>query len=252
MIKVILFFGSGYLLVLGFVKNAHYLALVLLSKTERIFLHNYYSRKFTFYNQLSAKNQLKFIYRVMIIRKTNRIKVDDEIKHVNHDIELMVSAAFAQITFGFTNYELRKFSKIIIYPDSFYSKLAGNHVNGLTVGNGYIYLSWNHFLKGYQSMDDKVNLALHELAHALYIDKFHYKKSIKWFEWQEQATKVYKLINANPGISFFRSYAKTNMAEFWAVSVECFFEDPVNFKRQFPELYDATVALLKQDLLALN
>lgn len=246
----IIFFATSYLIGFIFVKNAHYLALVLLSKSERDFLHEYYSQKFTFYNQLAPKKQLKFIYRVLVIRKTNRIKVDDEIKHVNDDIELMVSAAFAQITFGYTQYELRGFSKIIIYPDSFYSKLAGNHVNGLTVGNGFIYLSWNHFLKGYQSTEDKINLALHELAHALYIDKFHYEGSMNWFDWEDQAVKVYKQINENPEITFFRSYAKTNMAEFWAVSIECFFEDPSNFKRQFPDLYYATAALLRQDLLA--
>jgi MtfA peptidase len=248
----IIFFATSYLIGFIFVKNAHYLALVLLSKSKRDFLHQYYTQKFTFYNQLSPKKQLKFIYRVIVIRKTNRIKVDDEIKHVNHDIELMVSAAFAQITFGYTNFELRGFSKIIIYPDSFFSKLAGNHVNGLTVGNGFIYLSWNHFLKGYQTTEDKVNLALHELAHALYIDKFHYEGSIKWYDWEEKAVKVYKQINEDTSITFFRSYAKTNMAEFWAVSIECFFEDPANFKRQFPDLYNATVALLKQDLLAVN
>jgi Mlc titration factor MtfA (ptsG expression regulator) len=250
--NTIIFFTVGYLMVIMFAKNTHYMALVLYSKSKRDFLHNYYTQKFTFYNQLSAKKQLKFIYRVMVIRKTNRIKVDKEILHVNHDIELMLSAAFAQITFGFTNFELRGFSKIIIYPDSFYSKLAGNHVNGLTVGNGYIYLSWNHFLKGYQNTEDKVNLALHELAHALYIDKFHYEGSMRWYEWEDQAIKVYKQINEHSEITFFRSYAKTNMAEFWAVSIECFFEDPTNFKKQFPELYEATAKLLKQDLLAVS
>lgn len=122
------------------------MALALVSKSQRDYLHDYFTRKFIFYAKLSPKKQLRFIYRVLMIRKNNRIKIDDEIKHVDNDIELMVSAAFAQITFGYTHYEIRSFSKIIIYPDSFFSKLVGDHVNGLTIGNGYIFLSWNHFL----------------------------------------------------------------------------------------------------------
>jgi len=245
----LLIFASGYLFFLLFKKKQHYLVYVLFSTSERNYLHDYYGLKFNFYKRLSPQKQLKFLYRVMVNRKTNRIKVNEKIAHVNQDIDLMVNAAFTQITFGFTNYEISSFSKIIIYPDSFYSKLAGNHVNGLTVGNGYIYLSWNHFLKGYQFNDDKINLALHELAHALYIDKFHYKKSFDWYDWEEKAELVFHKIKNNNDFRFFRAYAKTNMAEFWAVSVETFFEDPVNFNMEYPALYRATAKLLKQDLL---
>ena len=244
-----LIFAASCLIIRILIKNAHYLVYIFLAKEQRNYLHGYYSSKFNFYAQLSAKKQLKFLYRVSVIKKTNRIKVADRIKHVNDDIELMVSAAFTQITFGFTNYELRRFSKIILYPDSFYSKLAGAQVNGLTVGNGYIYLSWNHFLKGYRDSSDKVNLALHELAHALYIDKFHKEGSMVWYAWEEEASLVFNQISTNNEIDFFRPYAKTNMEEFWAVTVECFFEDPANFKSQFPALYQATAKLLKQDLL---
>jgi hypothetical protein len=67
--------------------------------------------------------------------------------------------------------------------------------------------------------------------------------------WEEKAERVFKQIRNNDEILYFRPYAKTSMAEFWAVCVECFFEDPINFKGEFPELYNATVEVLKQDLL---
>ena len=171
---------------------------------------------------------------------------------MSEDIDLLVCAAFAQITFGYTDFTISSFSKILIYPDTFYSKLANANVNGLTVGNGFIYLSWNHFLRGYQNREDRINLALHELAHALYIDRFHYKRDFNWFLWEEKASPVFKQINNNDEIDFFRDYAKTNMAEFWAVCVECFFEDPHNFNQEFPELYEATAKVLNLNMLALN
>jgi hypothetical protein len=248
MIPLLLFFSS-YFTIVFIVKKSHFLLVYTISKKERAYLHQYYQARFSFYQQLSSKQKKKFIYRTYLLRRVNKIKVDDDIKHVFQDIELMLSAALAQITFGYTNFTISSFSKIIIYPDSFYSKLAGEHVNGLTVGNGFIYLSWNHFLKGYQTTEDKVNLALHELAHAIYIDRFHYRKDINWFAWEEKATPVFKHINEQEEITFFRPYAKTNMAEFWAVCIECFFEDPKNFKIFYPDLYSATARILKQDLL---
>jgi Mlc titration factor MtfA (ptsG expression regulator) len=251
MIPLLLFF-TGYFSIVFIVKKSHFLLVYFISKSERAHLHHYYLTRFVYYKQLSTQQKKKFIYRTYLLRKANKLKVHDDIRHVYQDIELMLSAAFAQITFGYTDFTISSFSKIIIYPDSFYSKLAGEHVNGLTVGNGYIYLSWKHFLKGYQNTEDKVNLALHELAHAIYIDRFHYRKDLKWYQWEEIASPVFKQINNQEEITFFRPYAKTNMAEFWAVCIECFFEDPKHFKLHFPDLYNATCRLLKQDLLKLK
>ncbi|HRG59749.1 MAG TPA: zinc-dependent peptidase [Bacteroidia bacterium] len=242
----------GYFTIVYLVRNTHNLALFVVSNEQKRELHEYFKNKFSFYNQLNVSNQNRFLYRVMVFQKINKIKVHDDIKHVSEDIDLLVCAAFAQITFGYTDFTISSFSKILIYPDSFYSKLANANVNGLTVGNGFIYLSWNHFLRGYQNREDRINLALHELAHALYIDRFHYKRDFNWFLWEEKASPVFKQINNNGEIDFFRDYAKTNMAEFWAVCVECFFEDPNNFNKEFPELYQATAKVLYQNMLALN
>jgi Mlc titration factor MtfA (ptsG expression regulator) len=241
--------ATTYLVIIAYRINKRFFIFIRPSKLEFEQLHRYFLGRFRFYNQLPVKKQRKFINRIHIVRQKNKIKVDEKIVHVYKDIELMVAAAFVQITFGFSNFEIKRFSKIVIYPDSFYSKLAGDHVNGLTVGNGFIYMSWNHFLQGYSDHSDKINLALHELAHALYIDKFHYKGKLDWFNWEEEALPVFKQLKNNDELSFFRDYAKTNMAEFWAVCVECFFEDPANFRKEYPYLYHATARVLKQDLL---
>ena len=44
-------------------------------------------------------------------------------------------------------------------------------------------------------------------------------------------------------------YAAINYHEFWAVSVETFFESPQRFKQELPDLYHAMVQLLDQDPL---
>jgi Mlc titration factor MtfA (ptsG expression regulator) len=244
------FFLSGIILVV-ISKHRKERVIKSLVPNDR-WLHEYLSQNFTYYNGLNTGEQSKFILRLVEILKYEIIHVDDTLKQNNKEITIMISAAYAQITFGFWFPRLVDFSKIIVYPDSFYSKLVGDYVNGLTIGRGYIYLSWSHFLEGYSNCFDKKNLALHELAHAVYIDRFHYHPPIKWLNWLAEGERVFELIRTTDSITFFRDYGKTNMAEFWAVCVECFFEDPTNFNFQFPLLYELTCEVLEQNPIKRN
>ena len=49
--------------------------------------------------------------------------------------------------------------------------------------------------------------------------------------------------------SYLRSYAFSNLHEFWAVSVEAFFENPKGLKQNMPDLYIALCRVLNQDPL---
>ncbi len=209
---------------------------------------NFYNKTFHFFNLLNEKEKRKFVKRVIRIRKRKHFKISPEINTNHKEVELLVCAAFAQITFGFKNYHLNSFKGIIIHPGTFYSRLAENHVKGLTVGAGFIYFSWEDFIKGYIHDDDKINLAIHEMAHALYIDRFHSTVNLEWNTWERIAIVVFKEIKEELNHNYFRKYALHNINEFWAVCVEYFFEDPVNFELEYVELYVATANLLNQDM----
>ena len=45
-------------------------------------------------------------------------------------------------------------------------------------------------------------------------------------------------------------YAATNYHEFWAVAIELFFENSLQFKQELPELYEAMSRVLNQDPLS--
>lgn len=217
------------------------------STEEKEKLHQFYIEKFPYYKLLETKEKKKFLVRVINIRELNQLKISPELSHSKNEVELLICAAFTQITFGYFDYEISSFSKIVVNPSTFYSKLANNQVKGLTIGTGYIFYSWEDFLSGYEDEKDKINLALHELAHALYIDRFHNTENEYWQFWTSQAKKTLNNMEINEP-SIFRSYGKTNINEFWAVTVECFFEDPINLKKQYPNLYHATSLILKQDM----
>jgi Mlc titration factor MtfA (ptsG expression regulator) len=208
----------------------------------------FYDKTFNFFNLLNEKEKRKFVKRVIQIRKRKHFKISPEINTDHKEVELLVCAAFAQITFGFRDYHLDSFEGIIILPGAFYSRLAENNVKGLTVGSGFIYFSWEDFVKGYIHDEDKINLAIHEMAHALYIDRFHITQNFKWFNWERTANAVFKEIREELNHIYFRKYALHNINEFWAVCIEYFFEDPVNFELEYIELYEATASLLNQDM----
>jgi Mlc titration factor MtfA (ptsG expression regulator) len=93
----------------------------------------------------------------------------------------------------------------------------------------------------------------HALAYVTFIteteeDK-HFKKEFKNF------SKVARPIFADMqggNRNLLGEYAAVNYHEFWAVSVETFFENPVCLKQDLPDLYDAMVNLLRQDPLQLS
>ncbi len=108
---------------------------------------------------------------------------------------------------------------------------------------------------GFENDKDGVNTALHEMAHALRhqnqlkefgIDK-EFKTDFSKYTRHYGPVLIQALLHRR---SFLRSYAFTNFEEFWAVSVEAFFELPEGLKKYLPNIYDALCEVLNQDPLA--
>lgn len=247
--KGLLFIVSGSLLLYNYLKQKQQIAwFFYLNKKSYNNLHEYYSSNFDYYNLLVPKEKRKFIGRVVIFSKSKHLQIHDDLKELTNEIHYLVFGSLAQITFGFSNFQLERFTKIIIQPSSFYSRIADAEVKGLTIGTGYIFYSWTDFLHGYHVKSDRVNLALHELAHALYVEHFHEFENENWNNWLQIAEIEIKNLEYRKDVSFFREYGRLNIHEFWAINVECFFEDPIQFKEKYSNLYDQTSKLLNQDL----
>ena len=176
---------------------------------------------------------------------------------VTDEMKVLISASAIQLTFGLPFLYLANFNRILIYPDSYYSRITKlYHAGEVNPRMGVIVLSWKAFVDGYADLTDSFNVGLHEMAHAI-----HFENRIRNEEYDfldRKALYQLELITARelPKIQsgephFFRSYAGTNQYEFFAVALEYFFENPVGFKAALPDLYDALVRLLRQDLMSL-
>ncbi len=212
--------------------------------------YNLLKQKNTYFKNLSPDAQEIFVARLFHFMEDKKF-IGREGIVITDEIKVLISAAAIQLTFGLKDYMISHLYAINVFPHIFFSKFLNTNLKGLNTQSGVLSLSWNDFKEGYAVDDDKINLGLHELAHALYIDldeEGNYDEHFStYFEkWEEVATKDYHDLKEQR-ITFLRDYGGTNMHEFFAVCVEHFFEAPKEFRKELPHLFNFLMLMLNQD-----
>lgn len=212
--------------------------------------NNLLKQKNPYFRNLSQDAQEVFVTRLFQFMEDKKF-IGREGLVITDEIKVLISAAAVQLTFGLKDYMISHLYAINVFPRIFFSKFLKTNLKGLNTQSGVLSISWNDFKEGFAIEDDKVNLGLHELAHALYIDldeEGNYDEHFSaYFEkWEEVAMKDYLELKEKK-ITFLRGYGGTNMHEFFAVCVEHFFEAPKEFKKQLPHLYNYLMLMLNQD-----
>jgi Mlc titration factor MtfA (ptsG expression regulator) len=205
-----------------------------------------------YFNTLAKDDKIKFIKRTWYFKQSKRFHFI-EMQELP-EAAVLVSAAAVQLTFGLRKYRLSYFRDIYILPDAYQYTPGGEHYIGHVSPAG-IYISWKHFLQGYADHRDNVNVAIHEMAHALEHSSFldHQGTDEDFKTDFAKLSPVFGPSLAETFLqkrSYLRPYAYTNMQEFWAVSVETFFENPADLKAYMPALYKVIAEVLNQDSLA--
>jgi len=207
------------------------------------------SQNIPYFNRLSSDEQHKMLFRTYLFRRSKKFHYVGIEKR--EDMPILISAVATQLTLGLQTFSLNYFHDIYVlqhdYHYGYYSLPFMGHVDSTG-----IYLSWDDFLHGLQNAQDNSNVGLHEMAHALaYVnfvtrteeDKI-FKKEFKNFS--KVARPVFQEMQKGRK-TLLGDYAATNYHEFWAVSVETFFESPMRMLTELPDLYNAMVKVLNQD-----
>jgi hypothetical protein len=210
---------------------------------------------FRYYQNLAPSHQRKFEQKLMGFIYAKKF-IPRNMPAVPDEMRLFIAATAVQLTFGLSNIYLQHFSKILIYPDDYYSGITKRfHRGEVNPAFGIIVLSWHNFMEGFLHGHDAVNLGLHEMAHALRLENIIRNEEFQFFDenqFDQWAHRICNDMESFSGASFFRPYACSNVHEFFSVSVENFFERSQQFKTQLPELYNILVRLLHQDPLLLH
>jgi Mlc titration factor MtfA (ptsG expression regulator) len=211
---------------------------------------NLLKQKSTYFKNLSSESQEIFVARLYKFMEAKDF-IGREGLIVTDEIRVLISASAIQLTFGLKDFTIEHLHTINVFPRIFFSKFYKTSFKGLNTQSGVLSLSWNDFKEGYASETDKVNLGLHELAHALNIDadedgNYDNHFSSYFEKWTSIAQNDF--IDLKEGKNtFLRSYGGTNMHEFFAVCIEHFFEAPIEFQKELPHLYNFIMLMLNQD-----
>lgn len=209
------------------------------------------NKHFLFYRNLKGRKKIVFASRVARFQRDKLFKIDKEITD-KELVKLLISATAIRVTFGLRNYLFPSFHTIVVHAKSYYSRYSKSVNLGETNRAGFIIFSWKAFVFGLSDNNDSLNLGYHEFAHALFVE--HMKISMEpvfsnYFEKWERLIKNQNKIQEVKDNKIFREYATQNMQEFFAVSVENFFEKPIDFKSELPQLYEIMSKMLNQNPL---
>ncbi|MFY7841118.1 MAG: zinc-dependent peptidase [Lacibacter sp.] len=205
-----------------------------------------------YYSKLAANHQQLFTERLKKFIRSKDFYIYAPVAY--KEMPILISASAVQITFGLDDYLLPHFSTVVIHPEEYFAYEPLRVLVGNVQGN-VITLSWKHFLHDYQNPTDGKNVGLHEMAHALQV-QYLFRKPNRMNDFKEDYEHYDRLddeVQLNERTKqnrLFDDNALKNKNEFWATSVELFFERPGELKRLYPKLYDAICVVLNQDPLA--
>ncbi len=210
----------------------------------------------SFYGLLSEDEKHIYEADMAIFLAEHTITGIDDVK-ITRKVALLVAATAVRLIFRRPEWEYRDFGEILVYPGGFrtdgsYSTdLAGSNsaAAGMVHSSGSVILSLPHLLRGFQHDNDGLNVGYHEFAHVLdgyNPDGIPDELSLGAYRpWMEVMHKEFEKVHK--GRSMLRQYAGTNPAEFFACSVEAFFEKPQMMKMKAPKLYTQLAEFFNQD-----
>lgn len=207
-----------------------------------------------YYNKLSLAEKERFeerVFEFIIYKEFDKLGEFE----ISEEMKISIAATAIQITFGFKReYEYKAFKRIIISQKDYFSMLTKAHHKGETnPAREYVALSWESFQEGTHDPHDSINVGLHEFAHAYFFNNVKgyinpsFNESIS--SWHHLVVNLASEQNTH---DFLRKYAFANKMEFFAVSMEYFFEKPFEFNEHLPSLFELLTRILMQDPLKPN
>lgn len=215
-------------------------------------IHAILIKRFPYYKNLNQELKNKFLKRTnkFMRSKTFLIYSNDVFK----EMPVMISACAVQLSFGLDRYLLYHYQYIQVHKEEYFAgdnsfRILAGHVQYNTIT-----LAWNHFYAGYETPDNGVNIGLHEMAHALYFQKKHAMTIFDSASFSEQYIVVEGICEKYQHYEYCRfelylENAFKSAQEFFAESIELFFERPAEVKRHYPDIYEELCTLLRQDPL---
>lgn len=209
------------------------------------------ARQVPIFSQLLPAYRQRLIETTQVLRHELSFEGCDGLA-ITSEMKLTVCGNVSLMLLGVEDYFFEGVTSVLLYPQSFRRRYAGQLVNrevtnaGEAWQNGPIILSWADCIAGSPLRRDGRNVIIHEFAHHLdSIDgemggSIQMPTSDSEREWRETAAR--ELAALRQDLEAGRStvldaYGSSNEAEFFAVLSEAFFEDSAALQQSHGQLY---------------
>lgn len=226
--------------------NHLYINLRRLNEKQKSILIN----QFSFYKILNDKEKKYFEHRVASFIKDKDF-IGRQGATITDEMKVLIASTAVMLTFGFRDFYIGLISKIVIYPNKFYSNTNKDYHKGeFNPKLKALVLSWEDFKAGFSDEKDNLNLGIHELTHAIHINSMK-ERDVSSTIFSDTFKELSTLLSSDESLrntlftsDYFRKYAYKNQFEFLAVAIEHFIETPQEFRAQFPEVYSKIKQML--------
>jgi len=227
----------------------------------------YLRRAVPSYECLSPEDQLRVqdAVKLFIAEKSflgcRGVVIDDEIK-------VIVAGAACLLLLGLPHLDVfPRLREIIIYPHDLREEIDAigpdgrrYYIERLRAGEawrrGPVVLAWNNVAHSIAGPRDGYNVVLHEFAHVIDLQNGDAdgvpplptrEQHSRWIEVMRFEFEQFVKENRRGEMTFIDPYAATDMAEFFAVSTEHFYEQPRQMRDSHPDLYELFVDFFGRD-----
>ncbi|HEV7502707.1 MAG TPA: M90 family metallopeptidase [Vicinamibacteria bacterium] len=197
--------------------------------------------RYDHYHRLPAGLRRRFEEHVALFLAEKRITgVEVE---ATLELRLLVAASAATLTAGWEGDHWDHLAEVLLYKKDFgrdYS-FDANDLSGQAHPWGTIILSVPTLEESFDDPDDGFHVGLHEFAHLLDVEQTHFDgvprglDAARSREWLDVVDL--EMDRLRRGKSLFDPYAAESPAEFLAVAVETFFEQPLDLRQRHREVY---------------
>jgi Mlc titration factor MtfA (ptsG expression regulator) len=184
---------------------------------------------------------------------------------MTEEIRVTIAAQASILTLGFADEHFERVQSILVYPEAYVVPVEhpiGSHVTlqmlqdrlGEAHYRGPVILSWNETLAAAREPGAGNNIVFHEFAHQLdMLDGLVNGTPLlsdddladRWRRIMDREFEAHRRNRHHQ--SLLDPYGATSEAEFFAVATECFFDRPVDLRREHTELYELLRDYFRQD-----
>jgi len=172
---------------------------------------------------------------------------------VTDEVRLLVAASAVTLSLGWPDAEWDQLTEVLLYPDDFDRdyEFGRDELAGQAHTWGTVILSVPTLCESFRDPDDGYHVGFHEFAHLLDLEHarfdgipagFDEVQARRWVEIRER-----EMPRMQRGDSVLDDYGAHDPVEFFAVSVEAFFETALALRRGCPDLYELLAAYFRQD-----